>query len=126
VTTTDLIRKRIAPIAFIFAIAWIARDACNKQDRTHATFVLDFGAAAADVRAVDAEIWVGNDQLATFHRAALANSKIGPVRFEGLLTATDGELRLDVDLGTAHKQLVRRYHADEGATITIPLDSALR
>jgi hypothetical protein len=49
VSRYDLFRKRIAPIAFVAAMALLVRESCNKQERTHATIVMDFGAAEATV-----------------------------------------------------------------------------
>ena len=124
-TKYDLFRRRIAPVAFVAAIALIAYDTCNKQDRTTATFVLDFGAAAPRVKAVDAEVWIGDDQLSTFHRVALDGHAIGDVRFKQALPAREGEVRIDVTLDAARRHVVRRFHADDDATINLPLERDL-
>jgi hypothetical protein len=126
VTKYDLFRRRIAPVAFALAIALIARDSCRKQDHDKATFMLDLGSARSAVQAIDAELWVGNDQVAVFHRNALAGGGIGNVRFESMMPAEDGELRIDVDLGTKHQHLVRHVHAADGASVTVPLGNELR
>jgi hypothetical protein len=122
VSRYDLFRRRIAPIAFFLAIALIARDSCEKDKRTHTTVELGFGAARPSVRAVDVDVVVGADTIATFHRAALPDSTIGPCRFPLALPEDDGELRIDVDLGATHQRLTRRFHAVEGSTmlVTIP------
>jgi hypothetical protein len=126
VTKYDLFRKRIAPIAFGVAIALIARDSCQKHQRTTATFVLDFGAAAAKVQAVEADLWMNGEEVSQFHRAALGGT-IGPTKFIGSLPANDGELRIDIDLGGGdHRHTVRTFHVDEGATVTVPLEHDLR
>lgn len=126
-TRYDFFRKRIAPIAFLIVVALIFYDTWHKHERTKATFVLDYGAAAADVRAVDAEIWMNNEQVTQFHRAALEGAHIGVTRFEASLPDVDGEIRLDVDLGPkGHRQLTRKIHIDEGATVTVPLERDLR
>jgi hypothetical protein len=125
VTRYDLFRRRIAPVAFVAAIALIAYDTCNKQDRTSATFVMDFGAAAPRVKAVDAEVWVGDDQLSTFHRTALDGREIGDVRFKQALPARDGEVRIDVTLDTARRHVVRRFHADDDAVVALALERDL-
>jgi hypothetical protein len=124
VSKYDLFRRRIAPIAFIVAIALMARESCMKQQRTHATVVFDFGAAEASVKAVDAELWVGGEQLSTFHRIALENH-IGKTQFQASMPDPDGELRIDVDLGETHKNLVRRIHVEDGATVHVSLGSEL-
>jgi hypothetical protein len=122
VSRYDLFRRRIAPIAFFLAIALIARDSCEKDKRTHTTVELGFGAAKPSVRAVDVDVVVGSETIATFHRAALPASTIGPCRFPLALPDDDGELRIDVDLGATHQRLTRRFHAVEGSTmlVTIP------
>ncbi len=122
----DLFRRRIAPIAFGIAIVLMARQSCEKGERAHATFVVDLGAARAEARAVDVELWVGADMIAELHRHALDGSTIGTPRFDAVLPAPDGELRIDVDLPAGHRHVVRRVHADEGATVTVPLGDALK
>lgn len=126
VSRYDLFRRRLAPIALVLAIALIARDTCNKQDRTRATFVFDFGADAADVRAVDVEVWHGDDQLSVFHRP-FDGAKLGPATFVASLPSPDVELRIDVELASSvpHVRVTRRVHADDGATVTIRLEPDL-
>lgn len=121
----DLFRRRIAPIAFACAIALIAYDTWNKKDHTQATFVLDFGSAAASVQAVDAELWVDGEQLSKFHRVALVAGSIGPAQFEQALPDREGELRIDVTRADGHTKVVRHFHADDDATIHFPLASEL-
>ena len=123
----DLFRKRIAPIAFLLAIALLARDSCMKEERTHATFVLDPGAAVHEIRSVEADLYADGNQLTAFRRNAADGAYIGPMRFEVALPEKDCELRLDVDLGArGHRTFTRHVHADEGAMVTVPLDSDLR
>ena len=147
-TKYDLFRRRIGPVAFGLAIVLMARDACGKQERTHATIALDYGAAEPRIRSIDAEVWSEGEPLATFHRDALPGhhiDDIGQSSFKILSTSKDGELRFDVELApdlgsggaassapagapadTVHRKFSRRYHADEDATVTIPLESDLR
>lgn len=117
----DLFRRRIAPVAFFLAIALIARDSCEKDKRSHTTVELAFGAAAASVRAVDVDVVVGSETVATFHRAALPGSTIGPCRIPLTLTDEDGELRIDVDRGATHQRLTRRFQIVEGSTMLIAI-----
>ena len=125
-TRYDLFRRRIAPIAFAAAIGLIAYDTWNKKDHTTATFVLDFGAAEREVVAVDAELWMDGDQLSTFHRAALPGQPLGPTTFRQNLPARDGELRIDVERTSGRTHIVRRFHADDDATIRVPLERELK
>jgi len=121
VSRYDLFRRRIAPIAFFLAIALIARDSCEKDKRTHAIVELSFGDAKPSIRAVDVEVVMEHETVATFHRAALPDSTIGPCRFPLALPQEDGELRIDVDLGTTHHRLTRRVHVVEGSTVLVPI-----
>jgi len=126
VTKYDLFRRRIAPIAFGIAIAVMARQSCQKQEQAHATIVLDFGSAAAEVTAVDAELWMNGAEVAQFQRATVAGRAIGTPRFDAVLPAADGELHIDVDVHGTHRHVVRAVHAAEGATVTVPLESELK
>lgn len=126
-TRYEFFRKRIAPVLFLATFAWIAYDTCDKHERTRATFVLDFGAAESQVRAVEAEIWMNGAQVTQFRRQAMDGGHIGTTKFEGSLPDTDGELRIDVELPKAeHRQIARHIHFAEGATVTIPLERDLQ
>lgn len=123
----DVVRRRLAPVAFGLAIVFLAHQTCNKQERTTATFVIDYGVAERDVRAVDAELWMNGEQVTQFHRVALDGMLIGETRFKASLPDTDGELRLDVELrGGEHRSVTRAIHVSEGATVTIQLERDLR
>jgi hypothetical protein len=122
-----LFRRRLAPVAFGLAIAFMAYETCNKQERTTATFVIDYGAAERDVHALEAEVWMNGEQVTQFRRVALENAYIGPTKFKSSLPDTDGELRMDVELSTGeHRHVTRAIHVSEGATVTIPLERDLR
>ena len=122
-TKYDLFRRRIAPIAFALAIAFISYDTCEKHERTSATIVIDYGAAERDVRAIEAEIWMNGEQVSQFRRSA----NIGKTQFKASLPDTDGELRIDVELTSGEHRIVKRaIHVTEGATVTIQLERDLR
>lgn len=126
-TRYDLFRRRIAPIAFGLAIAFIAYDTCHKQERTSTTIVLDFGAAAPDVRSVEAEVWMDGEPVSEFRRTALDGMQIGRTQFKAALPATEGELRADVELRSGeHRNVTRTLHVTEGGTVTIQLERDLR
>ena len=126
-TRYDLFRRRIAPVAFGLAVAFIAYDTCSKQERTSATLVLDYGAAEPSVRAVEADVWMNGEQVTHFRRTALDGAMIGKTQFKASLPDTDGELRLDVELTSGdHRKVTRTIHVTEGATITIQLERDLR
>jgi hypothetical protein len=126
VTSYDLFRRRLAPVMFAGAIALIAYDAYNKRDHATATFVIELGPAEPSVTAVDAELWMGGEQVAKLHRVALSGHAIGPVEFKQTLPGHDGELRIDVEQTTGHTKLVRHFHADNDATVRFPLEHDLK
>jgi hypothetical protein len=121
----DFLKRRLVPIVFIVAMAALIQRTCSGASRTHATIVLDFGDQAERVRAVDAHLSVDGEANAEFHRAALPGRMIGPCTFEVSMPADDGVLTIDVDLGSKKRHLVRKIHATEGATITVPLAADL-
>jgi hypothetical protein len=117
----DLFRKRIAPIAFVVAMALLVRESCNKQERTHATIVMDFGAAEPDVVAVDARLSIDGSLLSTFHHGTLAGQRIGKPKFETAMPEQDGSLEIDVELRAGHRRITRAIHVEEAATVTLSL-----
>jgi hypothetical protein len=126
VTRYDLFRRRIAPVAFGVAIVLLARESCNKHEHTDATFTFDFGSAALRVQSIDVDVYEHGEAYSHYHRDALAGSTIGPARFKGALPDPDGELRIDVALPAGTRHVVRAFHADDGATVTIPLERDLQ
>lgn len=119
--TRDLFRRRIAPVLFGVVIALMARKSCQGDHRTHATFVLDYGAQREHVTAVAADLWMNGEVVATFARQGH-----GTAKFEGAFPSDDGELKLDVTMDTgAHKAIDRRVHLDENATVTVNLEHDL-
>jgi hypothetical protein len=127
VTRYDFFRKRIAPIAFLLVVGLIAYDACNKEERTRATIVFDYGTAEPHVRAIEAELWMNNAKTARFtHRVTLEGARMGKTSFKVSVPDKDGELRIDVELeGGVHKQVIRAVHIEEEATVTVPLERDL-
>jgi hypothetical protein len=125
VSRYDVFRRRIAPIAFFAAIGVMAYQSCHRHERPRATIVLDLGAAEADVHAIDAELWADGEQVGVFHHAEITGLKVAP-RFDVVLPARDAEVRFDVELGDRHRRFTRHIRADDGATITIPLERDLR
>jgi hypothetical protein len=127
VSTYDLIRRRLAPVAFGLAIAFMAYTTCNKQERTTATFVIEYGAAERNVHAVDAEVWMNGEQVTQFRRVASEGAYIGTTTFKGSLPDTDGELRMDVELVSGeHRSVTRAIHVAEGSTVTVQIERDLR
>ncbi len=126
-TRYDFFRRRIAPVAFVLVMGLMAYEMCNKHERTQATFVLEYGVFAKDVRGVEAEIWMNGERVTNFRRTASEGSYIGTTRFDASLPDTSGELRVDVELaGGVAKHVVRRVQIEEGQTVTFDLEPDLR
>ncbi len=115
----SLIRRRLAPVAFVIGMGVIIQQTCTKQQRFHATLVLDLGPLAATAVAVDAELVIGPESIGKFHAVALPGVHLKSPRFEIAMPAADGELHVDVDLGAEHRAVIRGIHADDGGTITV-------
>jgi hypothetical protein len=121
VSRYDLFRRRLAPIAFFLAIGLLARDSCQKHQRTHATVELRFEGDVAAVRGVDVDVWVGGEIVAQFHRSALPDRPIGRCELELAVPEDDGEFRITVDRGASHQQLTRAFHAIDGSTMLVAI-----
>jgi len=113
-------------VLFLGMVGVIAYDSCRKQERTHATIVLDLGTAAPDVREINAELFSGGESLAVFHRIAPPGSSIGPCRFETALPEETAELRIDVRLGDRARSVTKMIRPIEDSVTTVPLADALR
>jgi hypothetical protein len=126
VSRYDLFRKRIAPIAFIVAMGLLIRETCQGEQRIHATIVIGTGDAEPRVQAIDAQLIVNGEAYGEVHRRAQPGLRIGAARFAVAMPEADGELIIDVDLGTEKRHVMRRIHASENATIELDLSSDLR
>ena len=114
-------RRRLAPVALFLGIALIARESCQNSQRTHTTVRLGFGAMQADVRAVDVDVVIGSEVVASFHRAAEPDRAIGTCEFKLVVAQDEGELRIAIDRGATTQRLTRHYHAVEGSTMLVPI-----
>jgi hypothetical protein len=122
----DLFRKRIAPIAFILALGLLIRETCQSEQRIHATIEITAGDAEPRVKSIDAKVIVQGETLGELRREAQPGLLIGTAKFEVALPEEDGQVMIDVDLGTEKRSVMRRIHATEGATIRLDLSSDLR
>jgi hypothetical protein len=120
-----MIRKRIAPLIFLLAMGLLIRETCQKADRAQATVVIELGGAEAKVRAIDVSLMVDGDNLSVFHREALPGLTIGPIRFPVQMPSRDGVLQIDARLDTATKHIVRKFHAEDGAVVTVNIGDDL-
>jgi hypothetical protein len=128
VTRYEFFRKRIAPVLFLGMVGWIAYDSCQKEERTHATIVIELGDAEASVKNLSADLIVEQEPIAHFEKHALAGMRVGcPCKFETAMPAEAGVLKLDVELaGGEHRLLTRQVRAIEGGKITVQLANDLR
>lgn len=122
-TGYELFRKRIAPVLFLGMVGLIAYDSCQKQERHHATIVVDLGEADARVQAFSAELFVDGEQISRFERRALTGMRIScPCKFETAMPKEHGELRFEVEVDGTIKKLTRQLHVIEGGKTTVKLD----
>lgn len=127
VTKYDLFRRRIVPAAMVIVGGLLAYETCHKQDRTQASFVVEYGVYSKDVRSMEAEVWMNGERVTNFKANALDGAYIGKTRFEASLPDTEGELRIDVDLANGDRRHVtRKLHVREGETLTFQLEPDLR
>lgn len=121
-TRYEFFRKRIAPVLFLGMVGLIAFDTCKKQERTHATIVIDLGDAEPRVRSIVAELVVEAEVIGNFERRALPDLRIGcPCKFETAMPAESGELRLVVDVDGKLRRITKQLHVIEGGTTTVKL-----
>lgn len=123
VTRYEFFRKRIAPVLFLGMVGLIAFDTCEKQERHHATIIVDLGAAEPRVRSFSAELVVKDAQVSTFERRALSGLSIGcPCKFVTAMPAESGELRFVVEVDGKLVRQTKQLHVIEGGTTTVKLD----
>ncbi len=122
----QMLRKRVAPIAFILGMGLLVRHTCQQEERIHATIVISAGEAEARVTALDAKVIVQGETLGTLHRDAQPGMRIGKASFAVALPEADGQVMIDVSLGAETRQVMRRIHAAEGATIELDLSADLK
>jgi hypothetical protein len=127
VTRYELFRKRIAPALFLALLGLIALDAWRKDHNAGITgqVILELGEAEPRVRQVEAELLVRDESISTFRRTAAPGGRIGPCRFEAHMPASDGVLRLTVDLDGTRREMTRAVHIEDGAIVRVELGSDL-
>lgn len=109
------LRRKLYGLLFLVGMGLVVRETCVKDARTHATIEIDLGSRAKTAAVVDAHLYIGSEDIADFHREALADRAIGPCKFAVAMPEPDGELRIAID----GKQLSRGIHALEGGTIVV-------
>ncbi len=124
-TRYDLLRKRIAPFAFLMGLGLLVHQSCQQAERTHATIVFELGAAAPRVVAIDATLLVDGEVAGQLHRRALPGMQIGESRFEVTMPRRHGELQIDVELAEGTRHLVRQIRAEDRAVVRVALGSEL-
>lgn len=107
-------------------VGLIAYDACQSEQRTHATIVLELGDAAREITELDAELVVAGEVIGKFHRQALPGQSIGRCAFDVALPEPTATVRIDLEIGGALRSFVRLIRPIEGSTVTVPLAAALR
>ena len=122
-TRYEFFRKRIAPFLFLGMVGLIAYDTCQKEERHHATIVVDLGEADARVHAFSAELFVDGESISRFEKRALTGMRIScPCTFETAMPKEHGELRFEVEVDGTIKKLTKQLHVIEGGKTTVKLD----
>ena len=85
--------------------------------------MLQLGDAAPNVRSIAADVVIGDETFVQYRLHAPGDAR---VQFEVSLPENDALLNIDAELAATRKQLVRRIHIEEGATVTVPLADELR
>ena len=123
VTRYEFFRKRIAPLLFLGMVGVIAYDACEKEERHHATIMIDLGDAESRVKSFTAELFVKDAHVSTFERRALTGLTIGcPCKFETAMPAATGELRFLVSVDGKLVKVTKKITVIEGGKTTVTLD----
>jgi hypothetical protein len=128
VTRYEFFRKRIAPVLFLGMVGLIAYDSCQKQERHHATVVIELGDAEPRVKSIEADLIVAQETIGHFERHALGEMRIGcPCHFETAMPEESGVLKLTVELaGGERRTLTKQVRAIEGGKMTVSLGADLR
>ncbi len=116
------LRRRIAPLAFALGLGLLIHQTCTAPQRIHVTIVLDLGGAAPTTRWIEAHLFVDGDDIASHEQTALPGMQLGDVRFKAAMPEPDGRLEVIYEVDGTRQRAVRAIHAEEGATITVPID----
>lgn len=122
----DIFRTRIAPIAFIVALAALATQTC-RNEMSSVTFYFDFGSRGAVARTLEVEIFRGDDPepVGRFQETFSATNKATRSRWKTKLDS--GTYRLEIRVATDRKthRFSRSAEVKDGAAITVPLEDSL-
>ena len=132
-TWYTLARKRIAPVALILAVTWIAHDTCSRHERRPVTLRFELGPGAARVHELRVDVVSGQDVIGRLRRGREA-AGLGAPQLKLSLPDGEVELRIELELSAAPeapavatvRKLTRRIHGEGGATVVIPLADELR
>lgn len=122
----DTLRRRIAPVAFLLALALLASRTCQSE-AVRVRIELDPGAASAEVRAVRVDVFrQGEDQsVAVFSRRYGEAGPDARPSFEAQLDPGTYELRIEVETPRGHRRLERTIEPRDASTVTIRLEREL-
>jgi hypothetical protein len=117
----DLFRKRIAPVAFAVALAALAHETCNRRGGDDVTVELAFGAHAAEVRHVRADVFVDGEPDAWMEHDFGTDGVTTPPRFRAMVRGENAIVRIDVDTLSGPHRIERKLAVVDGATVTVDL-----
>ena len=93
----DRLRRVLAPIAVVIALVVLVRESMGRRGADHGTIELRFGAHAAEVTHVRADVLDGSGAPVGHYERDLRADSSTPVRFPAEL---DDRARLVIDLST--------------------------
>lgn len=124
------LRRRIAPVAFLLAVAFLASRTCTSQPE-RVEIQLALGAAAAHVDTLRVDVFAADDAqgLASFERHIRGQPVHGPLGFEATLDPGPYRLRIEARTGSSTRTLERAIvvgeQLGERAVISVDLAQAL-
>jgi hypothetical protein len=124
------LRRRVAPVAFLLAVAFLASRTCTAQP-ARIEIQLALGAAAAHVDTLRVDVFAADDALgvASFERHIRSQPVRGPIGFEASLDPGSYRLHIEARTGastrTIERVIVVGEQLGEHTVISVDLEQAL-
>jgi len=117
----DRFRRRLAPIAFLIAIGLLVKMTLDHRHETGVKVVIDFGAHAAEIRHLRADVFVGGEPVDTYLESSYPTGATGPATFDVRVPDGDATLRVDLTTTDGPRRIERRLTVVSGATVHVDL-----
>jgi len=116
-------RRRLAPVAFLIALGVLVHQTCQSRDRAEVTVGLDYGAAAAQVSHVRADVMVGDESVSWFESGPPVPGV--PAQFRALIEGGQATVRIEVTTAAGVRTIERKIVAEGGSAVTLHLGDDL-